>query len=433
MSTRPVKAGPSTNRANAKTLPSSRNRSQATDAEERIRAHANPGRRHLVPRKPRDQGGREYQDDRTEAIFLYTGGQQVYARNEHGQPYFAHEFYARGLDDLTPVPGGDRPAEGPALRGVSPGLLSARRGTDHQRGAPLEPERRARRRRWSVLKTTAEWTSTRDRLGPLERREDPGLRLGGPVLLRSAARLRGPRVRRPDFRDDVQLRSHRCRPGGGSHRSSRCGRVPEFDAPAGRCRNQGCQPGRLHGRRRAPPLPEPLGWREGNLPPARPHDRGPLRSGLQQPRDRFQRLRLRQSGIRRALRSRRSSNLQPAGFSLRSVFRHRCGHAAGPAAVSRARACGAIPGRQQALAPGLLRLLLSARKLRRARERPGQTDPGINSTSTTRSSLATTTAAFRSIGRTARDSTRPTHSLSGPSSDCRPTSSRAGRSTGWEP
>jgi hypothetical protein len=60
------------------------------------------------------KAGAEYQDDRTEAVFLYTGGQQVTLKNEHGQQYYQHDFYARALNDLTPVAGA--PARVRALR-----------------------------------------------------------------------------------------------------------------------------------------------------------------------------------------------------------------------------------------------------------------------------------------------------------------------------
>jgi hypothetical protein len=49
--------------------------------------------------------GGDYQDGRTEASNFYTGNQIVRIRNEYGQLYYAHRFFAESADDFTVVPG----------------------------------------------------------------------------------------------------------------------------------------------------------------------------------------------------------------------------------------------------------------------------------------------------------------------------------------
>ena len=49
------------------------------------------------------KAGGEYQDVKQAALNFYTGGQAVYLRNEYGQDYFRHDFFARSRADLTPV------------------------------------------------------------------------------------------------------------------------------------------------------------------------------------------------------------------------------------------------------------------------------------------------------------------------------------------
>jgi hypothetical protein len=51
--------------------------------------------------------GGGYQKGRTDATSYYTGGQRVQLRNEFGQEYYRHSFFAKSPDDLTPV---DAPA-----------------------------------------------------------------------------------------------------------------------------------------------------------------------------------------------------------------------------------------------------------------------------------------------------------------------------------
>ena len=48
--------------------------------------------------------GGDYQDGRTTALNFFTGGQRVRIRNEYGQLYYAHSFFAAGPEDLTVVP-----------------------------------------------------------------------------------------------------------------------------------------------------------------------------------------------------------------------------------------------------------------------------------------------------------------------------------------
>jgi hypothetical protein len=49
--------------------------------------------------------GGDYQDGRTKTLQYYTGEQLVRIRNEYGQLYYRHEFFAAGPDDPTPVAG----------------------------------------------------------------------------------------------------------------------------------------------------------------------------------------------------------------------------------------------------------------------------------------------------------------------------------------
>lgn len=48
--------------------------------------------------------GGDYQNGRTRTVQYYTGSQQVQIRNEYGQLYYRHQFFAAGPDDPTPVP-----------------------------------------------------------------------------------------------------------------------------------------------------------------------------------------------------------------------------------------------------------------------------------------------------------------------------------------
>ncbi|MEX1245413.1 MAG: TonB-dependent receptor [Thermoanaerobaculia bacterium] len=49
--------------------------------------------------------GGDYQNGRTTALNFFTGGQRVRIRNERGQLYYEHSFYAVSPDDPTVVPG----------------------------------------------------------------------------------------------------------------------------------------------------------------------------------------------------------------------------------------------------------------------------------------------------------------------------------------
>ena len=49
--------------------------------------------------------GGDYQDGHTTAVSSYTGGQLVTRLNETGTTYYQHDFYAKSLQDLTPVAG----------------------------------------------------------------------------------------------------------------------------------------------------------------------------------------------------------------------------------------------------------------------------------------------------------------------------------------
>ncbi len=48
--------------------------------------------------------GGDYQFARSDATSSFSGGQQVLIRNENGQTYYRHNFFARSLTDLTPAP-----------------------------------------------------------------------------------------------------------------------------------------------------------------------------------------------------------------------------------------------------------------------------------------------------------------------------------------
>jgi hypothetical protein len=48
--------------------------------------------------------GGDYQDGRTDVLGFYTGGQLVWIRNERGQLYYAHRFFAVSPEDPTVVP-----------------------------------------------------------------------------------------------------------------------------------------------------------------------------------------------------------------------------------------------------------------------------------------------------------------------------------------
>ena len=47
--------------------------------------------------------GGDYQDGNSDLLSFFTGGQAVWLRNEYGQPYYLHRYYAVSLDDPTPV------------------------------------------------------------------------------------------------------------------------------------------------------------------------------------------------------------------------------------------------------------------------------------------------------------------------------------------
>ena len=47
--------------------------------------------------------GADYQDGRTDVLDFFSGGQRVFRYNEFGDVYYAHRFFARSVDDLTPI------------------------------------------------------------------------------------------------------------------------------------------------------------------------------------------------------------------------------------------------------------------------------------------------------------------------------------------
>ncbi|MFY9552976.1 MAG: TonB-dependent receptor [Thermoanaerobaculia bacterium] len=47
--------------------------------------------------------GADYQDGRTDVLDFFSGGQRVFRYNEFGDVYYVHRFFARSVDDLTPV------------------------------------------------------------------------------------------------------------------------------------------------------------------------------------------------------------------------------------------------------------------------------------------------------------------------------------------
>ena len=49
------------------------------------------------------KAGGDYQVGRTNAVSFFTGLQQIAKYNEYGQTYYAHTFWANGIDDLTPT------------------------------------------------------------------------------------------------------------------------------------------------------------------------------------------------------------------------------------------------------------------------------------------------------------------------------------------
>ena len=51
------------------------------------------------------KAGGDFHDGRTHGIGYFTGGQQVFVRNEYGQLYYAHQFVAVSADDPTPTSG----------------------------------------------------------------------------------------------------------------------------------------------------------------------------------------------------------------------------------------------------------------------------------------------------------------------------------------
>ncbi len=55
------------------------------------------------------QLGADYQDGRTDLLNFFSGGQRVFRYNEFGDTYYLHRFFARSVDDLTPV---DNPSSG---------------------------------------------------------------------------------------------------------------------------------------------------------------------------------------------------------------------------------------------------------------------------------------------------------------------------------
>jgi hypothetical protein len=55
------------------------------------------------------KAGVEYQNDRVDTVTFYTGGQAVTQKNEFGQIYYQHDFFARSSMDLTPVDAPARP------------------------------------------------------------------------------------------------------------------------------------------------------------------------------------------------------------------------------------------------------------------------------------------------------------------------------------
>jgi outer membrane receptor protein involved in Fe transport len=57
------------------------------------------------------RAGGDYLDGRTEATSYFTGEQLVLIRNEYGQPFYAHRFFAVGPDDPTVVPSQLRKAQ----------------------------------------------------------------------------------------------------------------------------------------------------------------------------------------------------------------------------------------------------------------------------------------------------------------------------------
>jgi outer membrane receptor protein involved in Fe transport len=57
--------------------------------------------------------GGDYQDGRTKTLQSFTGEQLVQIRNEFGQTYYRHQFFAAGPNDPTPVPGS--PSQASAL------------------------------------------------------------------------------------------------------------------------------------------------------------------------------------------------------------------------------------------------------------------------------------------------------------------------------
>jgi hypothetical protein len=56
------------------------------------------------------KAGGDYQDGRNDVLGFYTGGQLVWIRNEQGQLYYAHRFFAVSPEDPTTVPGFPRSA-----------------------------------------------------------------------------------------------------------------------------------------------------------------------------------------------------------------------------------------------------------------------------------------------------------------------------------
>ncbi len=131
--------------------------------------------------------GGDYQDGRTDFRGFFTGGQSVSIRNEQGQLYYAHRFFAVSPEDPTVVPDSPRSAQvldyGAYVQDsweVAPGLtINAGLRWDGEQTSDYAGRDRP------ALREPVAAAHRRD-LGPLARRRDEDLRFCRPLLLRPA-------------------------------------------------------------------------------------------------------------------------------------------------------------------------------------------------------------------------------------------------------
>ena len=236
------------------------------------------------------KAGGDYQDGRTDVLGFYTGGQAVRIRNERGQLYYAHRFFAVSPEDPTVVPDSPRSARvldyGAYVQDswkVAPGLTI-------NAGLRWDGEQTRDYAGQTVLRFDNQW---QPRVGVVW---DPW-KNGATKIYAFAGRFSyalPTAAAGLSFGSFTNLETYNFDPVGVTQDPGVIGheravvRDRRLRSP-GRSGRAGLVSGRADGGNRETARPDPDGRIEGDLPHSPKRPRGSLRPRLQQSRDRLQR------------------------------------------------------------------------------------------------------------------------------------------------